>query len=112
MADNSVTHLECSLCSKKFAAGKAWNVCECGGPLLVRYDLDRLRAEWSIDSLASAPNNLWRYAPALPIRHETLHRLTALFEKARYSFEEVDPEEAVEAESVLSELKSEVVGEK
>lgn len=47
---------------------------------------------------------------ALPIRHETLHKLTALFEKARYSTEEVAPGDAAEAESVLSELKSEVLG--
>jgi len=47
---------------------------------------------------------------ALSIHHETIHRLTALFEKARYSAEEVEPGEAVEAESVLSELKSEVLG--
>ena len=26
---------------------KPWNLCECGGPLLVRYDLPRLRAAWS-----------------------------------------------------------------
>jgi threonine synthase len=71
MPDNSVTHLECSLCNKKFAAGKVWNLCECGGPLRVLYDLARLRETWSQDSLASAPNNMWRYAPALPVRHET-----------------------------------------
>jgi len=46
----------------------------------------------------------------LPIRHETLHRLTALFEKARYSAEEVGLGEADEAESVLSELKSQMLG--
>jgi threonine synthase len=70
MLNNSVTHLECSLCSRKYAAGKVWNVCECGGPLLVRYDLERLRATWSLDSFESAPNSMWRYAPALPIEHE------------------------------------------
>ncbi len=47
------------------------NLCECGGPLLVRYDLPRLRASWSLDSFASAPDSMWRYAPVLPIRHET-----------------------------------------
>jgi hypothetical protein len=47
---------------------------------------------------------------ALPIRHETLHRLTALFEKARYSDEEVGTRDAAEAESVLTELRSEVLG--
>ncbi len=59
------------MCSRKWEAGKAWNLCECGGPLLVRYDLPRLRASWSLDSFASAPDSMWRYAPALPIQHET-----------------------------------------
>jgi threonine synthase len=71
MPNTLVTHLECSLCNRKFEAGKPWNLCECGGPLLVRYDLPRLRASWSLDSFASAPDSMWRYAPALPIRHET-----------------------------------------
>ena len=70
MPNNSVTHLECSLCNRKYAAGKIWNLCECGGPLLVRYDLERLRATWSLDSFDSAPNSMWRYAPALPVEHE------------------------------------------
>ncbi len=68
MANTSVTHLECSLCSRKFEAGKTWNLCECGGPLLVRYDLTLLRETWSLDSFASAPDSMWRYAPVLPVR--------------------------------------------
>ncbi len=63
-----MTHLECSLCNKTFEAGKAWNLCECGGPLLVRYNLPELRAGWSRESLATGPNSMWRYAPALPPR--------------------------------------------
>jgi threonine synthase len=65
-----MTHLECSLCSRKFEAGRIWNLCECGGPLLVRYDLTRLRDTWSRESLATAPNSMWRYAPALPVRKQ------------------------------------------
>ena len=64
-----MTHLECSLCTRKYEAGKTWNLCECGGPLLVRYDLDRLRASWTRDSFATAPNSMWRYAPALPVQN-------------------------------------------
>jgi threonine synthase len=63
-----MTHLECSLCSRTFEAGRVWNLCECGGPLLVRYDLTRLKKEWPRESLASAVNSMWRYAPALPVR--------------------------------------------
>lgn len=66
-----MTHLECSLCSRNFEAGKKWNLCECGGPLLVRYDLARIRESWSIDDLASAPDSMWRYAPVLPVQRET-----------------------------------------
>ena len=66
-----MTNLECSLCSRKYEAGKPWNLCACGGPLLVCYDLPRLRESWSLDSFVSAPNSMWRYAPALPVAHES-----------------------------------------
>jgi len=62
----NVTHLECSLCKKKFEAGKVHNLCDCGGPLLVRYDLKKVRRNWSRVHLAQAPNTMWRYAPVLP----------------------------------------------
>jgi threonine synthase len=71
MPQTFLTHLECSLCSKKFEAGRRWNLCDCGGPLLVRYDLARLKADWRKQSLASAVNSMWRYAPALPVRAQT-----------------------------------------
>ena len=66
-----MTHLECSLCKKTFEAGKPHNLCECGGPLLVRYDLERIRATWSKEQLRNGPNSMWRYAPVLPHVHES-----------------------------------------
>jgi threonine synthase len=63
----TVTHLECSVCSKRYEAGKLHNLCECGGPLLVRYDLQKARESWDRASLASGPSNMWRYAPVLPV---------------------------------------------
>jgi threonine synthase len=71
MPQTCLTHLECSLCNKKFEAGRPWNLCDCGGPLLVRYDLARLKTEWRKESLTSAVNSMWRYAPALPVRAQT-----------------------------------------
>ena len=65
---SNVSHLECSVCTKRHDAGRIHNLCECGGPLLVRYDLDRARAQWSRDSFATAPNSMWRYSPLLPAR--------------------------------------------
>jgi len=67
----TVTHLECSVCGKKREAGQIHNLCECGGPLLVLYDLDRAKETWSRDSVAKGPTNMWRYAPVLPVRNET-----------------------------------------
>jgi threonine synthase len=37
-----VTHLECSRCGRQYEAGKPHNLCECGAPLLVRYDLKEI----------------------------------------------------------------------
>jgi len=68
-----VTFLECALCSRKFEAGKPHNLCECGGPLLVRYDLAKTAAEWKRDMLTNSVNSMWRYAPVLPVtRHESI----------------------------------------
>jgi threonine synthase len=67
----TVTYLECSLCSRKFEPGKVYNLCDCGGPLLVRYDLEKLRRSWSRDQIASGPNSMWRYGPVLPPTGET-----------------------------------------
>src|SRR5579862_469974 len=63
----TVTHLECSVCSKRYEAGKLHNLCECGGPLLVRYDLKKARESWNRDWIANGPSSMWRYAPVLPV---------------------------------------------
>jgi threonine synthase len=66
---SNVSHLECSVCCQPVKAGLVHGLCECGGPLLVRYDLKQARATWTRESLASAPSSMWRYAPLLPVRH-------------------------------------------
>lgn len=65
-----VTHLECSLCSRTFEAGRIHNTCDCGGPLLVRYDLQKARQSWSREQLQRGPNSMWRYAPVLPVSRD------------------------------------------
>ena len=62
-----VSHLECGACHREYRAGEPHNLCECGGPLLVRYHLDRVRTEWQRTELASAPSTIWRDAPLLPV---------------------------------------------
>src|ERR1017187_5902672 len=60
------THLECSLCKQTHAPDQVQHLCSCGGPLLVRYDLDALRRTWKPAQVRQGPNSMWRCAPVLP----------------------------------------------
>jgi threonine synthase len=68
MTKSYVSHLECSITGKEYEANKIHGLSEAGRPLLVRYDLDRLKKEVSRDDISnSKTNGLWRYAPLLPV---------------------------------------------
>jgi len=61
------SELACSRCHKKYVSNQALNLCECGGPLLVHYDLAAVKASWRKQHLqASGLSSMWRYAPVLP----------------------------------------------
>jgi threonine synthase len=64
-----VTHLECSLTGERHAANQVHNLSRAGKPLLVRYDLDRLRKALTKGVLSRRPGGLWRYRELLPIRY-------------------------------------------
>ena len=53
--------LECTACSKHHPL-RLLNTCDCGGPLMARYDWKDVRRE---DLLPRS--DLWRYAPLLPL---------------------------------------------
>lgn len=63
---STLSHLECSVCHRRYAARQVHNLCACGNPLLVRYDLAAARRTWSRGHLDHAPRTMWRYAPVLP----------------------------------------------
>lgn len=66
-----VTHLECAACGLTHEAQRLHNLCrECGKPLLVRYDLNRAKMTLTKESLATRPNNLWRYREVLPVKDD------------------------------------------
>ncbi len=69
---SKATHLECSVCGTRFEAGQAANLCSCGGPLLVRYDLDKIRHRWLRREVPNGPASMWRYAPVLPPADEAI----------------------------------------
>lgn len=65
---NYVTHLECSISGKHYPAGQIHGLSEAGRPLLVRYDLDRMKGDVTKEMIANSPaNGFWRYAPMLPV---------------------------------------------
>jgi len=66
----NVTHLYCSSCGKEYEKGKLYNLCECGKPLMVSYDLDRASATLTRRSLAGRRPDLWRYSEVLPVEHK------------------------------------------
>ncbi len=63
-------HLACPRCAATHAAEARHNLCDCGSPLLARYDLAGLGAALSRDALTSRPPDLWRYHELLPVRRE------------------------------------------
>ncbi|MDE3102162.1 MAG: threonine synthase [Chloroflexota bacterium] len=70
MSDGSsfVTHLECARCGARADHTKEAHLCPaCGGPLLVRYDLERIAARARRDVLSDRASSLWRYRELLPL---------------------------------------------
>ena len=62
------THLECSRCQEDFPLEQIQQVCKSdGGPLLVRYDLRRVRDAITKETLRERPETLWRYRELLPM---------------------------------------------
>jgi threonine synthase len=64
--NSALSHLECGRCGRRYEADKPQNLCECGTPLLARYDLDAVTV--SRADIAARPANLWRYRELLPVR--------------------------------------------
>src|SRR5919112_567733 len=62
-----VSHLECSWTGEVYEADRPQNLSRAGKPLLVRYDLDGVRASLSKDALAARPKDLWRWRELLPV---------------------------------------------
>ncbi len=65
-----ISHLECPKCSAEYDEQQVQQLCNCGSPLLVRYDLEKVKANLSQKDLSSRTNSLWRYHELLPVHQE------------------------------------------
>jgi len=63
-----VSHLECPKCKAEHESEKPHQLCQCGSPLLVRYDLKKVKENFSPENLNSRPPTLWRYRELLPLK--------------------------------------------
>ncbi|MET8322960.1 threonine synthase [Micromonospora sp. NPDC005189] len=69
-----LTHLDCPRCGREHAADQLQNLCECGSPLLARYDLPAVAKAVTPERFGLRPADLWRYRELLPVadpRHVT-----------------------------------------
>ena len=62
-----VSHIDCARCGRSFEAGRVYNLCPCGSPLLVRYRLSAVEGTLLRESLSARVPNLWRYREVLPV---------------------------------------------
>ena len=63
-----VTHLECSISGKRYEKDLVHGLSDKGKPLLVRYDLEKIKEVFSKDYIKKTDKNgFWRYSFLLPV---------------------------------------------
>ncbi|HEY2793286.1 MAG TPA: threonine synthase, partial [Micromonosporaceae bacterium] len=60
-------YLECPRCGRHHDAMVPANLCDCGSPLLARYDLAAAAAAVTPADIAGRGADLWRYHEVLPV---------------------------------------------
>ncbi len=65
-----LTGLECGRCATFYPGDTPRALCDCGGPLLARYDLAAIRAAVTPADIARRAPTMWRYRELLPVRED------------------------------------------
>ena len=63
-----VSHLSCPKCKATYASEVIHQLCRCGAPLLVNYDLAQVKAVFAKPMLRDREPTLWRYRELLPVK--------------------------------------------
>lgn len=64
------SYLECSKCGNKYSSKEVHNLCECGAPLLVRYDLEEIKKNVDKNVFKGREKGLFRFKELLPVEDE------------------------------------------
>jgi threonine synthase len=70
MTYSYISHLECPKCDAIYDYQQVQQLCSCGSPLLVKYDLQKAKAAVTKEEITQRPNTLWRYHEVLPLVNE------------------------------------------
>lgn len=65
-------HLECGRCQRRYDPHVPQGVCECGSPLLARYDLGAAAAALDPAEFTGRAPSLWRYHELLPVQQPAM----------------------------------------
>lgn len=65
-----VSQLSCPKCAATYESEQLIQLCECGAPLLVEYDLDKVGSALKKEMLKEREPSLWRYRELLPVKDE------------------------------------------
>lgn len=69
MSQHFVSHLYCPKCAARYKSEDKHQLCLCGSPLLVAYDMERLALSFHPSMLREREPSLWRYRELLPVIH-------------------------------------------
>ncbi|HZA26654.1 MAG TPA: threonine synthase [Actinomycetota bacterium] len=64
-----VTGLSCPRCGRRYPRGEGRNLCECGEPLLVEYDLQAAARTADREDIGRRAPTMWRYRELLPVEN-------------------------------------------
>ncbi len=62
---------KCVRCGKEYAATADLTNCSCGGILDIVYDYEAIARDFTKESLADRPRDMWRYRELLPVEEST-----------------------------------------
>nr|WP_308661086.1 threonine synthase [Alicyclobacillus sp. SP_1] len=62
-----IAGMRCAKCQKEEPVQYGQTTCECGGPLMVQYDLERAKSQVTVSDLIHRTQTIWRYHELLPI---------------------------------------------
>lgn len=63
-------NLYCPKCGKEYTLNEIHQLCDCGSPLLVSYDLKEAKKSFKKEALVGRENSLWRYKELLPVQDD------------------------------------------